>query len=70
MATDRGEQHLPETADDEGGQVDRQEEGRPLDEVVPQAVRIETGQRADEREAPASCAAISSALPAKMVLAW
>ncbi|MCY1506445.1 hypothetical protein D9M68_406960 [compost metagenome] len=53
MAANGGEQHFPETADDKSHRIDGQEPGRALDEVVPQAVRIEAGQRADQGEAPA-----------------
>ncbi len=53
VAADAGEQHLPETADDEGGQVHRQEVRGALDQAIPQAVRVEPGQRADQGEAPA-----------------
>jgi hypothetical protein len=53
MAADGGEQHFPEAADDEGHGVDGQEPGGALDDVVPQAVGVEAGQAADQREAPA-----------------
>ncbi|MPN21308.1 hypothetical protein SDC9_168687 [bioreactor metagenome] len=52
MAADRGEQHLPETADDEGDGVDRQEIGRPMHQVVPQAGRIEAGEQRDQGKPP------------------
>ncbi|MCY1520282.1 hypothetical protein D9M68_550560 [compost metagenome] len=53
MAADGGEQYLPETADDEGHRIDRQEPGGALDEVVPQAAGIEARQGTDQRETPA-----------------
>lgn len=53
MLADGSKQHFPETANDKGRRINRQEVRRALDKVIPQATRVEPGQRADQGEAPA-----------------
>ena len=53
MPADGGEQHFPEPANDEGHRVNRHEPGGTVDDVVPDAARVEPGEHTDQRHAPA-----------------
>ena len=53
MTADCGEENFPGDADGEGHDVNRQKIHRALNHVVVQAARVESGQQADQFEAPA-----------------